>query len=49
MLTSPRYATWSVTAIALEAGFGDLSYFNRRFKRRYQMTPSDQRAQTKRE
>lgn len=43
MLTSPRYAAWSVTAIALEAGFGDLSYFNRRFKRRYHMTPSDQR------
>jgi len=47
MLASPRYATWSVTAIALEAGFGDLSYFNRRFKRRYLMTPSELRAQTK--
>ncbi len=45
MLTSPRCASWSVTAIALEAGFSDLSYFNRRFKRRYQMTPSDLRAQ----
>ncbi len=43
MLTSPRYATWSITAIALEAGFGDLSHFNRRFKRRYQMTPTDMR------
>lgn len=49
MLASPRYATWSVTEIALEAGFGDLSHFNRRFKRRYQMTPSDLRAQTKRD
>jgi AraC-like DNA-binding protein len=47
MLTSPRYATWSVTAIAFEAGFGDLSHFNRRFKQRYSMTPSDVRAQTK--
>ncbi len=47
MLTSPRYATWSITAIALEAGFGDLSHFNRRFRRRYSMTPSDVRAQTK--
>jgi AraC-like DNA-binding protein len=47
MLASPRYATWSVTAIALEAGFGDLSYFNRRFKRRYLMTPSELRVQTK--
>ena len=47
MLTSPRYAIWSVTAIALEAGFGDVSYFNRRFKRRYLMTPSELRVQTK--
>jgi AraC-like DNA-binding protein len=47
MLTSPRYATWSITAIALEAGFSDVSYFNRRFKRRYLMTPSDLRARTK--
>jgi AraC-like DNA-binding protein len=45
MLTSPRYATWSITAIALEAGFGDLSHFNRRFKRRYLMTPTDLRTQ----
>lgn len=43
LLTSPRYAAWSITAIALEAGFGDVSHFNRRFKRRYLMTPSDMR------
>lgn len=47
MLTSPRYAAWSITAVALEAGFGDVSYFNRRFKRQYLMTPSDYRAQTR--
>ena len=47
MLTSPRYTTWSVTAIALESGFGDISHFNRRFKRRYLMTPSDMRRQSK--
>ena len=47
MLTSPRYVTWSITAIALEAGFGDLSHFNRSFKRRYLMTPTDLRRQTK--
>lgn len=46
MLTSPRYQTWSVTAIALEAGFGDVSNFNRRFKRRFLMTPTDIRAQS---
>jgi AraC-like DNA-binding protein len=46
-LTSPRYEKWSVTAIALEAGFGDISHFNRSFKRRYLMTPSDMRAHAK--
>lgn len=44
ILTSPRCASWSIAAIALEAGFGDLSHFNRRFKRRYSMTPTDARA-----
>ena len=48
MLTSPRYARWSIAAIALEAGFGDLSHFNRRFKRRYLMTPSDMRCRPSR-
>ncbi|WP_049823834.1 helix-turn-helix transcriptional regulator [Bradyrhizobium sp. WSM2254] len=46
MLTSPRFAACSIAAIALEAGFGDLSYFNRRFKRRYLMTPTDLRMLT---
>jgi AraC-like DNA-binding protein len=45
MLTNPRYARWTVTAIALEAGFGDVSYFNRRFRRRFGMRPSDVRAE----
>ena len=44
MLMSPRYIAWTVTAIAMEAGFGDVSYFNRRFKQRYCMTPTDLRA-----
>ena len=43
MLTSPRCARWSITAIALEAGFGDISDFNRRFKQRFLMTPSAMR------
>jgi AraC-like DNA-binding protein len=34
----------SISAIALEAGFGDLSYFNRTFHRHYGATPSDVRA-----
>jgi AraC-like DNA-binding protein len=45
MLISPRYADWSIAAIALEVGFGDLSHFNRRFKRLYSMTPTDMRQQ----
>jgi AraC-like DNA-binding protein len=44
MLLSPRYSRWTVAAISQEAGFGDLSYFNRRFKARYELTPSDVRA-----
>lgn len=47
MLASPRYAAWSVAEIALEAGFGDLSHFNRRFRRRYQITPTDVRLQNR--
>jgi AraC-like DNA-binding protein len=45
MLVSPRYTAWSIATIALEAGFGDLSHFNRRFKQRYAMTPRELRAQ----
>ena len=43
MLTEPRLAQNPVGAIAYDAGFGDLSYFNRSFKRRYGMTPRDVR------
>ncbi|TPI34175.1 helix-turn-helix domain-containing protein [Mesorhizobium sp. B3-1-6] len=44
MLSDPRNAGRSITAIAFEAGFNDLSYFNRAFRRRYDATPSDVRA-----
>jgi AraC-like DNA-binding protein len=40
LLEQPRYATQTITAIAHEAGFNDLSYFNRRFRQRYGATPS---------
>lgn len=46
MLVSPRYAQWTVTTISQEAGFGDLSHFNRRFKARYDETPSEVRARS---
>ena len=41
MLRSPRYAGWSIASIAFEAGFRDLSHFNRRFRRRFGVTPSE--------
>ncbi|MEO5325706.1 helix-turn-helix transcriptional regulator [Mesorhizobium sp. CC13] len=40
--SSPRTAT--VSAIAFDAGFGDLSHFNRVFRRRFGATPRDVRA-----
>jgi len=45
MLTSPRFALLSVSEIAFEVGFGDLSYFNRTFRRRFERTPRDARAE----
>lgn len=48
MLCDPRFAARTVSAIALEAGFGDLSHFNRDFRRRYGESPSDVRAATPR-
>lgn len=35
----------TISAIAFDCGFGDLSYFNRTFRRRYGATPSDLREQ----
>jgi AraC-like DNA-binding protein len=43
MLRSPRYTGWSIAGIAFEAGFKDLSHFNRRFRRRFGATPSELR------
>lgn len=43
-LTDPRLGGRLVSTIAFEAGFGDLSYFNHRFRQRYGATPSDVRA-----
>jgi AraC-like DNA-binding protein len=41
MLTQANWAQSPVGAIAYDAGFGDLSYFNRSFKRRYGATPRE--------
>jgi len=43
-LRDPRFATRAISAIAYDAGFGDLSYFNHCFRRQFQATPSDIRA-----
>jgi AraC-like DNA-binding protein len=47
MLTDPHRNGEQITAIAYDAGFGDLSYFYRVFRRRYGATPLDIRAQAK--
>jgi AraC-like DNA-binding protein len=41
MLTDRRYDRLGITEIAYEAGFSDLSYFNRTFRRAHGATPSD--------
>jgi AraC-like DNA-binding protein len=47
LLTDPLRANQKVSTIALDIGFGDLSYFNRAFRRHHGMTPSDLRAAAK--
>jgi len=46
MLTESQHTQNPVGSIAYDAGFGDLSYFNRSFKRRYGATPRDIRKGT---
>jgi AraC-like DNA-binding protein len=43
MLVSPRFAHLRISDIAFEAGFNDLSWFNRLFRRRFGVTPADAR------
>jgi AraC-like DNA-binding protein len=43
MLCDPRCAGVAISTLAYDAGFGDLSYFNRSFRRHYGATPSDVR------
>ncbi len=44
MLVDKRLTHRSVSAIAFDVGFGDLSYFNKVFRRRFGSSPSDVRA-----
>jgi AraC-like DNA-binding protein len=43
LLSDPRLAHRTIGAIAFDIGFGDLSYFNRTFRRRYGATPGEVR------
>lgn len=43
MLTDPRLAARSITSVAFDSGFRDLSYFNRTFRRRFGCSPSQAR------
>ncbi len=49
MLSNPRFAFGTITEVAGNVGFGDLSYFTRSFRRRFGMTPSDARELARRE
>jgi AraC-like DNA-binding protein len=46
-LTSPKFDSYQISAIAYDVGFGDLSYFNRCFRQRYGATPRDIREANK--
>jgi AraC-like DNA-binding protein len=43
MLCEPASTTAAISTIAYDVGFGDLSYFNRRFRRQYGLTPREVR------
>jgi AraC-like DNA-binding protein len=49
MLADPHYGHQTLAAIAYHVGFGDLSTFNRAFRRHFGATPSDVRAAARRE
>lgn len=44
LLTAPQHRHGKISTVANAAGFGDLSYFNRAFRKRFGATPSDMRA-----
>jgi AraC-like DNA-binding protein len=49
MLVDRRYAHLNIAQIAHENGFGDVSYFNRAFRRHFGTTPSDVREAARRQ
>jgi AraC-like DNA-binding protein len=48
MLRDSRWEQRKIADIAVEAGFTDLSYFNRAFRRRFGLTPTEMRDQARR-
>lgn len=44
MLSEPRRMHDKISSIAMDCGFGDVSYFNRTFRQRFGAAPSDVRA-----
>ena len=42
-LSDPRFNARTISSLAFDAGFRDLSHFNHAFKRRYGVTPTDVR------
>lgn len=47
MLVNPQLARLKISTVAMESGFGGISYFNEAFRRRYGASPSDIRAQAR--
>lgn len=43
LLTAPSHRNRSIIAVAMEAGFGDVSWFNRTFRRHFGKTPKEAR------
>jgi AraC-like DNA-binding protein len=41
ILSDPRLSDRNISSVAFDVGFGDLSYFNRAFRRRYAATPTE--------
>jgi AraC-like DNA-binding protein len=47
ILTDPQRASDKISVVAWDSGFGDVSYFNRAFRKRFGLAPSDVRAQAR--
>jgi AraC-like DNA-binding protein len=47
LLCDPRCASEKIASVAFAAGFGDVSYFYRAFRRRYELLPTDVRVQAR--